>query len=154
MNIQKLTLGLYQTNIYILSNDTEAVVIDPGYEADTILAALAGKTLKAILLTHGHFDHVGAVKDLAADTDCRVFLCADETVLPPMFTAGPLYYTDAYGEGSILNIADILDFANTVELDAVKPLLDSQIEMNTAIATCVERSFRQAANSAITAVRK
>ena len=48
MNIQKLTLGLYQTNTYLLANDTEAVVIDPGYEADTILDALAGKTLKAI----------------------------------------------------------------------------------------------------------
>ena len=59
------------------------------------------------MLTHGHFDHVGAVKDLAADTDCRVFLCADDALLPPMFTAGKLYYTDTYTEGSILNIAGL-----------------------------------------------
>ena len=37
MNVKTLTLGLYQTNTYIISNDTEAVVIDPGYEPDTIL---------------------------------------------------------------------------------------------------------------------
>ena len=42
MNVRKLTLGLYQTNTYILSNGTEAAVIDPGYEPDTILDALEG----------------------------------------------------------------------------------------------------------------
>ena len=99
MNIQKLTLGLYQTNTYLLANDTEAVVIDPGYEADTILDALAGKTLKAILLTHGHFDHVGAVKELVAETGCKVYIHAADLSLPPMITAGQLYYTHTYAEG-------------------------------------------------------
>ena len=99
MNIQKLTLGLYQTNTYLLANDTEAVVIDPGYEADTILDALAGKTLKAILLTHGHFDHVGAVKELVAETGCEVWIHAAESTMPPMVTAGPLYFTHTYDEG-------------------------------------------------------
>ena len=99
MNIQKLTLGLYQTNIYILSNDTEAAVIDPGYEPDIILDALEGKELKAILLTHGHFDHVGAVKELVAETGCKVYIHAADLSLPPMITAGQLYYTHTYAEG-------------------------------------------------------
>ena len=103
MNIQKLTLGLYQTNTYLLANDTEAVVIDPGYEADTILDALAGKTLKAILLTHGHFDHVGAVKELVAETGCAVWIHAAEATMPPMGTAGPLYFTHTYDEGDTVS---------------------------------------------------
>ena len=103
MNIQKLTLGLYQTNTYLLANDTEAVVIDPGYEADTILDALAGKTLKAILLTHGHFDHVGAVKELVAETGCEVWIPAAESTMPPMVTAGPLYFTHTYDEGDTVS---------------------------------------------------
>ena len=103
MNIQKLTLGLYQTNTYLLANDTEAVVIDPGYEADTILDALAGKTLKAILLTHGHFDHVGAVKELVAETGCDVYIHAAEATMPPMVTAGPLYFTHTYDEGDTVS---------------------------------------------------
>ena len=108
MNIQKLTLGLYQTNTYLLANDTEAVVIDPGYEADTILDALAGKTLKAILLTHGHFDHVGAVKELVAETGCEVWIHAAESTMPPMVTAGPLYFTHTYDEGdSVCPIAGL-----------------------------------------------
>ena len=111
LKIHTLTLGMYQTNTYIIHEENSATccVIDPGYQADTILRELErlGLKLDAILLTHGHFDHVGAVKDLAADTDCRVFLCADDTNLPPMFTAGKLYYTDSYAEGAILNIAGL-----------------------------------------------
>ena len=99
MNIQKLTLGLYQTNTYILSNATEAAVIDPGYEPDIILDALEGRELKAILLTHGHFDHVGAVKELVAETGCKVYIHAADLSLPPMITAGQLYYTHTYAEG-------------------------------------------------------
>ena len=98
--ITKLTLGLYQVNTYLLFNDAgEALVIDPGYEADAILDALEGKTLKAIVLTHGHFDHVGAVKELVAETGCEVYIHAAEATLPPMMTAGELYYTRTYAEG-------------------------------------------------------
>ena len=111
LKIHTLTLGMYQTNTYIIheENSKTCCVIDPGYQASTILEKLnqLGLTLDAILLTHGHFDHVGAVKDLAADTDCRVFLCAEDTALPPMLTAGPLYYTDTYADGTILNIAGL-----------------------------------------------
>ena len=102
MNLQKLTLGLYQTNTYILSNGTEAAVIDPGYEPDTILDALEGLTLKAILLTHGHFDHVGAVRELVAETGCEVWIHAAEGTMPPMVTAGPRYYTRTYDEGDTI----------------------------------------------------
>ena len=111
LKIHTLTLGLYQTNTYIIheENSKSCCVIDPGYQANTILEKLdaLGLTLEAILLTHGHFDHVGAVKDLAADTDCRVFLCAEDTMLPPMLTNGSLYYTDTYADGTILNIAGL-----------------------------------------------
>ena len=107
MNIQKLTLGLYQTNTYLLANDTEAVVIDPGYEADTILDALAGKTLKAILLTHGHFDHVGAVRELVAETGCPVYLHEADLTMPIQMTAGPLYYTNTYAEGDFVEAAGL-----------------------------------------------
>ena len=102
--ITKLTLGLYQVNTYFLSNGTEAVVIDPGYEADAILdcAAQHGLIIKAILLTHGHFDHVGAVKELVAETSCEVYIHAAEATLPPMMTAGELYFTRTYGEGDTI----------------------------------------------------
>ena len=104
MIVHKMPLGAYQTNTYIVRDREDSkfcVVIDPGYEANTILDYLdeEGLTAKAILLTHGHFDHVGAVKELAAETGCAVYIHAAESQLPPMMTAGALYYTHTYGEG-------------------------------------------------------
>lgn len=111
LQIYTLSLGLYQTNTYILHDDSSSrcCIIDPGYQADTILKKVSslGLTVEAILLTHGHFDHVGAVKEIAADTDCRVFLCPEDTMLPPMFTAGRLYYTDTYADRSVLQLAGL-----------------------------------------------
>ena len=103
MNLKTLALGAYQTNCHILSNGSEAIVIDPGYEPDIILDALEGRELKAILLTHGHFDHVGAVKELVAETGCKVYLHAADLSLPPMITAGQLYYTHTYAEGDTVS---------------------------------------------------
>ena len=73
MIVQTLVLGPAQTNCYLAGVEPsregvarEAVVIDPAWEADAILAAArsAELTIKAILLTHGHFDHIGAVADM------------------------------------------------------------------------------------------
>ena len=104
MNVKKLALGAYQTNCYLLWEGDKAVVIDPGYEPDTILRALEtlGMELSAILLTHGHFDHVGAVKELVAETGCEVYIHAAEAALPPMMTAGELYFTRTYAEGDTI----------------------------------------------------
>lgn len=110
-NIRSLVLGDYQVNCYILwaEGSKTCCVIDPGYDASVILDALTdlGLSLEAVLLTHGHFDHVGAVRDLAAATDCRVFLCPEDLSMPPAFTAGPLYHTDLYGEGDKLHLAGL-----------------------------------------------
>ena len=109
--LHTLPLGAYQTNCYILHQEdsSSCVVIDPGYTPEVILDFLAGKglTLEAILLTHGHFDHVGAVRDLAAETGCRVWLNPDDLSMPPKLTAGPLYYTDTYSEGDTISPAGI-----------------------------------------------
>ncbi len=111
LNIKTLPLGAYQTNCYLAweENSPTCVVIDPGYEPDRVLktAKELGKGIEAILLTHGHFDHVGAVRQIAADTDCRVFICPEDLSLPPQFTAGPLYYTDTYTEGDVLTLAGL-----------------------------------------------
>ena len=111
LSLHTLPLGAYQTNCYILHQEdsSSCVVIDPGYTPEVILDFLAGKglTLEAILLTHGHFDHVGGVRDLAAETGCRVWLNPDDLSMPPKLTAGPLYYTDTYSEGDTISPAGI-----------------------------------------------
>ncbi len=111
LNVHLLTLGAYQTNCYLFHDEASkfCCVVDPGYDPDTVLEALdnLGLSLEAILLTHGHFDHVGAVRQLAADTGCQVYLCAEDLSMPPQFTAGPLFYTHTYADGAALRLAGL-----------------------------------------------
>ena len=111
MEITVLTLGGYMTNCYILRQEasSQCLIIDPGYEAGRILSVLQQKQLEpeAILLTHGHFDHVGAVQDLAAETDCDVYIAEADLSLPPMITNGKLYYTHTYPASGTLNLAGL-----------------------------------------------
>ena len=107
MKIFTMPLGDYQTNCYLVwDEEKNCAVIDPGYEAERILTKLReeGLTLRAVLLTHGHFDHVGAVKALAEKTGASVWLNEKELNLPPFLTAGSLYYTDGYAEGDLVTV--------------------------------------------------
>ncbi len=78
MKISTLTVGPVGENTYIVFNEQscEAIVFDPGDEPDRIAAAIDefGADVKAILITHCHFDHIGAVAPLAAHTGAEVWV--------------------------------------------------------------------------------
>ena len=111
MEIRTMALGSYQTNCYMAWADgaDSCVVIDPGYEPERVLeeAFHAGKKIESILLTHGHFDHVGGVKKVAAETGCRVYICQEDLALNPRLTDGAIYYTDTYAQGDALTLAGL-----------------------------------------------
>ncbi len=110
MKIKTLPLGMLQTNCYLVFDDAgTAVVIDPAEEAEKILTAAQqnGAAIAAILLTHGHFDHVGAVRAVAEATHCPVWMHEKELTLPTSITAGELYYTDTYDEGDIVRVGKL-----------------------------------------------
>lgn len=70
--VSELTVGQLGTCCYLVWREgaESCVVIDPGAEPERIRKAVQGKRIEAILLTHGHFDHIGAVNELkGADTD-------------------------------------------------------------------------------------
>ncbi len=77
MDIKTVVVGDLQVNCYIVSNGNDAIVIDPGDEYEKIKNALAGKSVKAVLLTHGHFDHTGAVNEFKKD-GVKVYISANE----------------------------------------------------------------------------
>ena len=111
MQVTRLPLGVYQANCYIIyeENSKSCCVLDPGGEAKKVLEfmELRGLSLDAVLLTHGHFDHVGAVKELHEATGCKVYLCTEDCTMPAKWTAGELFYTDSYVEGDELNLAGL-----------------------------------------------
>lgn len=77
LKIEQMELGPVQTNCYIVSNDLkEALIFDPGEEAGKIEALLKKRGLVplAILLTHAHFDHIGAADELRESYKIPLYL--------------------------------------------------------------------------------
>ncbi|HUR84737.1 MAG TPA: MBL fold metallo-hydrolase [Solirubrobacteraceae bacterium] len=77
IDVQMLTVGMVEENCFLVwpEGGDRAVIVDPGEEAPRLLQAIedAGVTLDAILLTHTHFDHVGAVAPIARATGAPVY---------------------------------------------------------------------------------
>ncbi|MGH2982580.1 MAG: MBL fold metallo-hydrolase [Solirubrobacterales bacterium] len=77
MDVRMFTVGPVAENCYLLRRDDSdrALIVDPGDEADRILAPVRelGLTVDAILITHCHFDHVGAVAPVARETAATVY---------------------------------------------------------------------------------
>ncbi|MCW3048725.1 MAG: fold metallo-hydrolase [Solirubrobacterales bacterium] len=101
-----LTVGPVQENCFIVRRDgaDSALIIDPGEEADRLLQAVdeLGVKLEAILLTHTHFDHVGAVAPVARATGAPVYcpklevgVLADIMAFVPWPGFGPFESYDA-----------------------------------------------------------
>ena len=114
MLIKTLPVGDLETNCYLVTNEKtlESVVIDPGDESNTILDYLESNHLscKAIFLTHGHYDHVGAVDAVQEETRSTVYMNAKDDAknmhsfhFPFTLPENGRYYDD----GDVLTVAGI-----------------------------------------------
>ncbi len=116
-NVHTLVLGDYRTNCYVLWQESShsCVVIDPGYEPQAVLDFLESQGLScaAILLTHGHFDHVGAVEAMEKATGCALWMSERDYSQVPILK--PLYplcnrvspETHFFEDGEILQLAGL-----------------------------------------------
>ena len=112
MNILMLTLGPLATNCYLVWQEgrTDAVIIDPAANSRKITAALQehGLTPVCFLLTHAHFDHIGALKPLlAAAPDARVYVGDQDKDDPCDMAYDLLTYTDTYQDGDTVEAAGL-----------------------------------------------
>lgn len=85
MLIKTLPVGQLETNCYVVTNEDtlRCVVIDPGDESNTILDYMESNHLKceAILMTHGHFDHIGALCAVAEETGADSYMNEKDTMI-------------------------------------------------------------------------
>lgn len=72
MNIKILTVGYLEENCYILNINNDYIVIDPGDEYDKIRREIKGNLL-GVLITHYHFDHIGALKTILNDYTPKLY---------------------------------------------------------------------------------
>lgn len=110
MNLHRLTVGPLQTNCYLVADESGVcAVIDPGDEPEKILAYARehGLRICAVLLTHGHFDHVGDVRAIAQATACPVWMHEKDLTLRTAMTVATPYYTDLYAEGDEVAVGSL-----------------------------------------------
>ena len=81
MDVERIVVGPVATNCYLLHKDGHIILIDPGDSSRAIIRRMekyGSFRLLAILLTHGHFDHINAVDALVEKYHCPVYACQDD----------------------------------------------------------------------------
>lgn len=73
MKIEKVSVGYLKTNCYVLGKDDEVLVIDPGDEGEKIIELINGRRVVGIIITHHHFDHIGALEFVKEKTGAQVY---------------------------------------------------------------------------------
>jgi hydroxyacylglutathione hydrolase len=116
LDIVQLPLGAYGTNCYLVAREgaSQAAVIDPGDSPDTVLSVLADRGWKAagVLVTHGHPDHLGAVKGVAEAAAVDVWMPRGEAGDLRTLAAGPYEPDHLLDGGELVSVAGV-DFDTT-----------------------------------------
>ena len=83
IRVETVSVGMLQTGCHIVSRagSDECVVVDPGDEAGRILSAVGKRKIAAVLLTHGHFDHIRATDDIMQEGSVLYIHQADAAML-------------------------------------------------------------------------
>lgn len=92
MEIIKRPLGLYKANCYVLKKEGKSIIIDPGFHAHHIIEMVNDTTPLAVLLTHGHCDHVTALDEICTHYDIPCYLHERDHELLQLIRRRPSVY--------------------------------------------------------------
>jgi len=117
MDVRMFTVGPFQENCFLVRPDggEHAVIVDPGDEAEKLIGAIEalGVKLDAILLTHTHIDHIGAVASVAATTGAPVYCPRIEV---PILADGEIFARFGMGRFEPYDADEVLDGGEHLDL--------------------------------------
>ena len=91
-------------NVWVIGDDTECIVIDAPHSVDGILAVVAGRTVKAIVCTHAHDDHVRVAPELRARTSAPILLHPDDRPLWELTHRNTASWDEDLADGQTLTV--------------------------------------------------
>lgn len=97
MKIDKVEVGVLAENCYVVSIDNKCLVIDPGDEASKIIKLIGNREVLKILITHHHFDHVGALEEIKSKY--KVDVLDFNTASPQEYNIGPFTFNVLFNPG-------------------------------------------------------
>jgi len=132
MKIKRIVVGYLQENCYILEKNGKIIIIDPGAESKKILANIDGE-VEEILITHYHFDHIGALEELKKKYHIKenIFLKKNfnyEVIKTPGHTSDSLCFY--FKEENVMFTGDLL-FANSI----------GRMDLPTGSVSCMVKSI-------------
>lgn len=113
MYVKKIINSYFETNSYIFEYKNSLFIIDPGSDINKIINSLENKKLDYILLTHGHMDHIGSVKELIKLYNPKVYL----SILDKDYINGNIIL-DPYFDKNNYNF-EFIDYSN-FNIDGIK----------------------------------
>lgn len=73
MEVKKVVVGALEENCYILEKDNTCLVVDPGADYQKIKDVIGDKKVLGVLITHSHFDHIGALRNFLTKRSVKIF---------------------------------------------------------------------------------
>lgn len=135
MKIEVVVVGDYQTNCYILKQNGEALIIDPGSEVEKIKSSIGANKVVGVLLTHRHEDHIGALTEIVNEYSVPVY--EKENLEEKEYTVGTFSFsvlftpghtkdsvTYQFLNGALLFVGDFLFFRSIGRMDLGGNFLD------------------------------
>lgn len=115
LTIKCIVLGLLSNNVYIIESDGATAIVDPSCRADDILKFVGNHNVDKILLTHYHFDHVGAAREIKRITGAKTYASTIDAALIEDPNKVPIFHRkiDQCGIDIKLNEDDIIEIGSS-----------------------------------------
>lgn len=97
MKIDRIVVGELEENCYVLTIENECLIIDPGAEFDKIRDKIGNKKVLGVLITHHHFDHVGALKEVLEFYQTKLY--DFNNLKEQQYEVGPFIFEVIYNPG-------------------------------------------------------